>query len=211
MPYSTDYLLILLLICVISYLCGSISTAIITCKVMGLPDPRTLGSGNPGATNVLRTGSKVGAFITLVGDAIKALIPLLLVKFIMQQQGMDWQLPTALAGLSAFIGHIYSIFLKFKGGKGVATAFGMLLGLSPLTFAACALTWLLMAGIFRFSALAALTAFALAPAYIAFISGRTDWIIIVAVTSLLIFWRHKQNISNLLAGKESKIGNKAKH
>lgn len=209
MPYSVDYLALLLIIIVISYLCGSISTAIITCKVMGLPDPRTLGSGNPGATNVLRTGSKLGAAITLVGDAAKALIPLLIVKYIMQKQGLDYHLPAALAGLAAFMGHIYSVFLKFKGGKGVATAFGMLLGLCSYTFAACVITWIVMAALFRYSALAALTAFALAPLYIWLITNRLDWTIVILIVSVLIFIRHKQNIHNLLNGKESKIGNKA--
>ncbi len=208
MPYTIDYLALLLTIIVISYLCGSISTAIITCKVMGLPDPRTLGSGNPGATNVLRTGSKVGALITLIGDAVKALIPLLIVKYLLQKQGIDWHLPAALAGLAAFIGHIYSVFLKFKGGKGVATAYGILLGLNVYVFAACAATWLFMAAVFRYSALSALTAFALAPMYTWLLTQRVDWTIIILFISILIFIRHKQNILNLLANRENKLGSK---
>ncbi len=209
MSFSYEYALMLIAICAISYLCGSISTAIITCKVMGLPDPRTLGSGNPGATNVLRTGSKVGAAITLLGDAFKAAIPLLIVKYLMQKQGIDWHLPAALAGLSAFIGHIFSVFLKFKGGKGVATAFGMLLGLNPYTFLACGATWLITAAAFRFSALAGLVTFAAGPLYIWLITSRLDWTLIVLCMSTLIFIRHKQNIKNLLGGTESKIGNKS--
>lgn len=208
--FSIEYILLLIGICVISYCCGSISTAIITCKVMGLPDPRTLGSGNPGATNVLRTGNKVAALITLVGDAVKALLPLLIVKYLLISHDQDWQLPTALAGVSAFVGHIFSVFLKFKGGKGVATAFGLLLGLNHWVFIAAAATWLATAALFRYSALGALVAFALAPIYIWLFTARLDWLVLITLCSVLIFIRHKQNIKNLLNGTESKIGDKKK-
>lgn len=188
-----------------AYLFGSISTAIISCKIMGLPDPRSLGSGNPGATNVLRTGSKTAAIITLLGDVIKGALPVLLVKLFTPNYPA-WVY--ALVGLAAFLGHLYPLYYGFKGGKGVATAIGVLLAFSWPVFLAVVATWLLMAALFRYSALAALTAFALAPVYtIYFSDGKMDWLIMVMI-SIIIFWRHRSNIVRLYKGEETKLTDK---
>jgi glycerol-3-phosphate acyltransferase PlsY len=189
------------------YLLGSISTAIITCKLMGLPDPRSHGSGSPGATNVLRTGSKAAAIITLLGDAVKGLIPVLLGHFYIQHHpGPEW-LPAA-AGFGAFIGHLYPLYFGFKGGKGVATAYGVLLGIAPIVFILTGVTWLLMAGIFRISSLSALTAYALAPVYTWWQTGSLTTAGWVLFMSVLIGWRHRANIQRLLNGTEPRIGKK---
>lgn len=194
----------LALIC--GYLAGSLSAAIITCRLLGLTDPRHLGSGNPGATNVLRFGGKKAALITLVGDTLKGLVPILIVNWLLTDDSL--LLPVC-AGAGAFLGHLFPVFFKFRGGKGVATALGVLLGLSWPTFSCVIATWLIMAVAFRYSALAALTGFALAPLYIAIFSHSALLTTVMAAISALIFWRHQSNISNLLQGKESKIGEKA--
>jgi len=183
-----------------AYLLGSVSTAIITCKALGLADPRTMGSNNPGATNVLRIGGKKAAAITLFGDMLKGLIPVLIAKFI----GLDytWQ---ALIGLTAFLGHLYPIFFRFNGGKGVATAFGIYFGLNLWAGVLVALTWLFVAKVIKISSLSALIATLLAPLYFYLLTQHGWLAVIMLVMTLLIFWRHQQNISNLLQGKESKI------
>lgn len=185
---------------VIAYLMGSISTAIVVCKIMGLPDPRTVGSKNPGATNVLRIGSKKAAALTLFGDFLKGLLPVLL--------GLALQLePTVLAliGMAAFLGHLYPIFFGFQGGKGVATALGVILGLAWPVAVAALLTWLLMAKVFKISSLSALTAAVLTPLYCWLLAPKTEYIILFSVMSLLLIWRHRSNIRNLMAGAEGKI------
>lgn len=192
-----------------AYLIGSFSTAIITCRLMGLQDPRTIGSGNPGATNVLRFGGKKAASITLLGDALKGLIPVLLAKGLTIFLAMDSFLPIACAGFGAFLGHLYPVFFRFRGGKGVATALGILLIFSWKAFLLAGATWLMMAMLFRYSALAALTAFAVSPLYLSlFATSHLSPITMTAIT-LLIFWRHRSNINKLIHGQESKIGDRA--
>ncbi len=191
----------ILLVCV-SYLLGSISTAIIVCKLMQLPDPRTMGSGNPGATNVLRVGGKKAAAITLFGDMLKGLVPVLVAQWLKVDD-----LSLALVGFSAFIGHLYPVFFGFKGGKGVATLLGVLFGFSWLLGLATAGTWLIVARVFKLSSLAALIATALAPLYLYYIMGKSiPLIAVIIVMTIILFWRHKENIQNILSGKESSIG-----
>ena len=184
-----------------AYLLGSLSTAIITCKLMGLPDPRTMGSKNPGATNVLRTGNKKAAAVTLFGDFLKGLLPVLLGLAL----GMGPQ-TLALIALAAFLGHLYPVFFGFQGGKGVATALGVILGLSWQVAVAALLTWLLMAKVFRISSLSALTAAVLTPLYCWLLTPQPEFIALLLVISLLLLWRHRSNIQNLLSGREGKIG-----
>jgi glycerol-3-phosphate acyltransferase PlsY len=187
---------------IVAYLFGSISTAIVTCKIMGLPDPRNQGSGNPGATNVLRFGGKKAAIITLLGDMIKGVIPVLAAKW----YGLD-TLGLSLVAFAAFFGHLFPIFFRFQGGKGVATAFGCLVSLSWPLGLALAGTWLLTAIIFRYSSLAALLTAILAPVY-AWYFTQNNFTVVTALISVLLIYRHRKNIQNLIAGKESKIGAK---
>jgi glycerol-3-phosphate acyltransferase PlsY len=187
----------------LAYLFGSISTAILVARAMGLPDPRTQGSGNPGATNVLRIGGKKAGALTLLGDPLKGLLPVLLARFLEVTDPV-------LAGVAfaAFIGHIYPLFFGFKGGKGVATAIGVLLGVSwPVALAVMA-TWLFMAKVFRISSLSALVASALAPVYVWLLEPKTAFLIMVTVMSLILIARHRSNIEKLLRGEEGKIGNR---
>jgi len=194
-----DYTLILM-----AYLFGSLSSAIIVCKIMGLPDPRGQGSGNPGATNVLRYGGKKAAAITLAGDMLKGLIPVLVAKY------LDiTMLGLALTGFAAFIGHLYPVFFRFQGGKGVATMLGVMLGFSWWIGLATAATWLVVAKVFRISSLSALIAAAMAPVYLS--SGLDDMdhvavISVAIVMTVILFWRHRSNIQRLLKGEESFIG-----
>lgn len=197
---------------VVAYLIGSLSFAVIVSSVMGLNDPRTYGSGNPGATNVLRSGSKAAAALTLLLDAIKGLIPVLLVKY----WGPDYGLhdgTLALVAIGAFLGHLFPVFFKFKGGKGVATALGVLLGISGWLGLFVLLTWLAVALTTRYSSLSALIAAVLAPVYYVLFGG-TVWnydqsvLLAVIAMSALLLWRHAENISRLLKGQESKIGSK---
>lgn len=194
-----DYSLIL-----IAYLVGSISSAILVCNLMGLPDPRTEGSGNPGATNVLRVGGKKAAAITLIGDMLKGLLPVLAANLLGTAP-----LTLALTGLAAFLGHLYPVFFGFRGGKGVATMLGVLFGFHGLVGAATAGTWLLIAKGFNISSLAALVATLLAPVYVWLILGPSpELIITTAVMTLVLFWRHRTNIQRLLSGEEGVIGKK---
>jgi glycerol-3-phosphate acyltransferase PlsY len=185
----------------IAYLLGSISSAVVVSKLMGLQDPRHAGSGNPGATNVLRLGGKKAAILTLVGDVLKGVIPVVVA------QGLTDE-PTVLAAvaLAAFLGHLYPVFFGFKGGKGVATAFGVLVGLSPWVGIAVLLTWLIMAFAFRYSSLSAITAAVLAPLYAWIWLPHPAYIGTTFVMSLILLWRHRPNIRNLLSGAEGKIG-----
>lgn len=182
------------------YLLGSISTAIIVCKLMGLPDPRTEGSRNPGATNVARLGGKKAAALTLIGDMLKGLIPVLIAHALHAS-------PTVLAAtaLAAFLGHLYPVFFGFQGGKGVATALGVIYGLYwPVGLFTTGI-WLAMAAVFRYSSLAALTAILLTP--LGFLWLKPDMPIIIAmlIITVILYWRHRSNIANLLSGKEGKI------
>ncbi|MDH5484889.1 MAG: glycerol-3-phosphate 1-O-acyltransferase PlsY [Gammaproteobacteria bacterium] len=185
------------------YLLGSVSTAIITCKLMGLPDPRSGGSKNPGATNVLRLGGKKAAAITLFGDMLKGLIPALVaVIYAMPNETI------AAAGLAAFLGHLYPLYYGFSGGKGVATLLGVLIGTQWLVGLGTIGIWLAMAFSFKYSSLSALVAAFCAPLLVAYVTHSTVLITTTAIMSLLLFWRHRSNISNLLAGNEGKIGAK---
>ena len=194
-----DYSLI-----VIAYLVGSISSAILVCRLMGLPDPRTEGSGNPGATNVLRVGGKKAAAITLIGDMLKGLVPVLAANVLNVAP-----LTLALTGMAAFLGHLYPLFFGFRGGKGVATMLGVLFGFHELVGASTAGTWLLIAKGFKISSLAALIATLLAPLYVWLIIGPSpELIITTAVMTLILFWRHRSNIQRLLKGEEGLISKK---
>ncbi|MBK9161762.1 MAG: glycerol-3-phosphate 1-O-acyltransferase PlsY [Nitrosomonadales bacterium] len=190
-----------LIFVVAAYLLGSVSFAVVSSKLFGLADPRTYGSGNPGATNVLRSGKKAAAVLTLFGDAAKGWLAVFLaIRFALP----DAQV--ALVALAVFLGHVFPVFLGFKGGKGVATALGVLLALNVWVGLGALLTWLLMAVVFRYSSLSALVAAAGAPVYAYLLSVPHEWALACGVMSLFLIWRHKSNIQNLLAGKESKIG-----
>ena len=190
---------------VAAYLLGSVPFAMISSKVFGLADPRTYGSGNPGATNVLRSGNKKAALMTLIGDALKGAVAVI----VAQQMGFS-DTVIALVALAVFLGHLYPIFLKFKGGKGVATAAGVLLALDPVLGLAVAGTWLLVAYVSRYSSLAALIAAAAAPVVSALMYGANNQTIIVGILGMALIGKHWQNIQRLMAGQESKIGSKKK-
>ena len=188
---------------VLAYLMGSVSAAIITCKLMGLPDPRTEGSKNPGATNVLRIGNKKAAAVTLFGDFLKGLVPVLIGRLFEVEP-----LVLALIAMAAFLGHIFPIFFGFKGGKGVATALGVILGLAWQVALAALLTWLLVAKVFKISSLSALIAAVLTPFYCWLLAPQLEYMVMLSVMSLLLIWRHRSNIRNLVSGAEGKIGKK---
>lgn len=181
-----------------AYLLGSISSAIIVCKLMGLPDPRLQGSGNPGATNVMRIGGKKAAAITLAGDMLKGLLPVLAAKWV----GVP-ALVLIGTGLAAFLGHLFPVFFAFQGGKGVATAFGVLSGLSWLLGLAVLATWLVVYKISKISSLSALTASVLSPFYVWLIVGDRNYLVAVIVITVLTTWRHKTNIQRLMVGEET--------
>ncbi|MEA3394662.1 MAG: glycerol-3-phosphate 1-O-acyltransferase PlsY [Pseudomonadota bacterium] len=199
---------------VVAYLIGSLSFAVIVSRVMGLNDPRTYGSKNPGATNVLRSGSKKAAIATLLLDAAKGWLPVALVHWFGKPYGLEAG-TLALVGLGAFLGHLYPVFFRFQGGKGVATALGVLLGLDWVLGLATAATWLIMAFFFRYSSLASLAAAVFAPVYYIFGDGLA-WtmegpiLFAVSVMALLLIYRHAENIGRLARGTESKIGQKKK-
>ena len=195
-----------------AYLLGSLSFAVIVSRAMGLNDPRTYGSKNPGATNVLRSGSKAAAVVTLLLDAVKGWLPVVLVRWFGEPWGLgDFTL--ALVGLAAFLGHLWPVFFRFVGGKGVATALGVLLGFSAWLGLAAGLVWLFVAVVFRYSSLASLVAAVCAPV-IYLLGGGTLWYaespiaVAMAAMAALLGWRHKENIQRLLAGTESKLGKK---
>jgi len=185
---------------IIAYLLGSISSAIVVCRLLGLPDPRTQGSGNPGATNVLRIGGKRAAAIVLLGDSLKGLLPLLAGHLL----GLPL-LTLGLAGLAAFLGHLYPAFFRFQGGKGVATLLGVLLGLNWLLGLAAIGTWLVMAAIVRISSLSALVMAALTPAYAWYLLSDPRLAGILAFMTILLYWRHRSNIQKLLRGEEARL------
>ena len=194
---------------VLAYLLGSLSFAVIVSKAMHLDDPRSYGSGNPGATNVLRSGNKLAAIFTLLLDALKGVVAVLIARFLAERLGYADGV-VALAGLAAFLGHLYPVFFRFEGGKGVATAAGVLLALNPWVGLASLGTWLVVAIATRYSSLAALLTALLAPVYAYLLHGDSQIVVAVAVMSALLIWRHRANITKLLDGTESKLGSKAK-
>lgn len=201
MPEVTSAPMALALVAVLAYLLGSVPFGVVMARLFGLGDLRKIGSGNIGATNVLRTGNKPAAFLTLVLDAGKGGIAVLVARYAV---GAD---AAQLAGFAAFVGHCYPVFLGFKGGKGVATWLGTLLALAwPLGLAACA-TWLAVAVLFRISSLAALSAAALSPLW-TWLLGYPSMLVLAALLALLIFYRHQENIRRLIAGEETRIGRK---
>jgi glycerol-3-phosphate acyltransferase PlsY len=197
-----------------AYLIGSLSFAVIVSRAMGLADPRTFGSGNPGATNVLRSGSKKAAVLTLLLDAAKGWLPVVAVASLGAPYGLGTG-TVALVGLAAFLGHLYPVFFGFQGGKGVATAAGVLLALQPWLGAATLLTWILIAGFFRYSSLASIVAAVFAPLFYLLGDGRV-WTaepatsLAISAMTLLLLWRHRENIRRLVQGTESRIGSKGR-
>ena len=201
--HSKAFPMLTIVFVIAAYLLGSISFAVVTSKLFGLADPRTYGSGNPGATNVLRSGKKTAAALTLFGDAAKGWLAVFLaIQFALSGTQV------ALIALAVFIGHLFPVFLHFKGGKGVATALGVLLALNVWVGLGGLATWLFMALVFRYSSLAALTAAVATPIYAVLRGLPKEWVLASCILSLLLIWRHKSNIRNLLAGQESKIGSR---
>ena len=186
---------------ILGYLSGSISAGILVARLMGLGDPRDAGSGNPGATNLLRLGGRKAAIITLLVDAAKGLIPVLAAQALQLES-----LWLALVGLAAFLGHLYPVFFGFRGGKGIATGFGVMLGWHWLLGAAGLLTWVLVAAVFRMSSLSALLSFALAPVYLLLLTGDVALTAAMALMAVITAWRHRENIQRILRGEEPKIG-----
>lgn len=198
---STLQMFIYPIVVVLAYLIGSLSAAIITCKIMGLPDPRTTGSNNPGATNVLRIGGKKAAIFTLVGDLLKGLIPVVIVKLIFPAES----LLIALTALAAFLGHLFPVFFQFKGGKGVATALGCIIGLN-LWVALCAFgVWLAIFLPTKISSLSALTAAIVAPIFLWLFDASASVVIAIIIMDILLIIRHKENIQRILKGEEKKM------
>lgn len=199
---------------VLAYLVGSLSFAVIVSRVMGLNDPRTYGSKNPGATNVLRSGSKAAAVVTLLLDAVKGWLPVMLVQWFGKPYGLE-EGTIALVGLAAFLGHLWPVFFRFEGGKGVATALGVLVGISGWLGLATLATWIIIAAFFRYSSLASLVAAVFAPVYYV-MGGGLAWYteapigVAISVMAALLAWRHRENIGRLLAGTESRLGQKKK-
>jgi glycerol-3-phosphate acyltransferase PlsY len=193
---------------VAAYLIGSLSFAVIVSRLMGLADPRSYGSKNPGATNVLRSGNKAAAIVTLALDALKGYLPV--VAALLLQPRFGWgELTVALVGLAAFLGHLWPVFFRFEGGKGVATAAGVLLALNPWLGLATLLSWLIIAAFFRYSSLASIVAAVFAPFYQLLIWGGGAMLLAIVPMSLLLIWRHQANIRKLIAGTESRLGEKA--
>ncbi|GAB2902018.1 glycerol-3-phosphate 1-O-acyltransferase PlsY [Uliginosibacterium flavum] len=190
-----------------AYLIGSIPFAVVVSRAMGLSDPRSFGSGNPGATNVLRSGNKTAALLTLLGDAAKGGLVVWAARAFAPELKLDGT-ALALIAVAVFLGHVFSVFLRGKGGKGVATAAGVLLGINPLLGGAVLLVWLATALISRYSSAAAVTAAIAAPALTRWITGSEYWTVGVMAMVTVLIWRHKDNIRRLLKGEESKIGSK---
>lgn len=197
-----------------AYLIGSLSFAVVVSRFMGLADPRTYGSKNPGATNVLRSGNKAAAIVTLLLDALKGWLPVVLVQAFGEPYGLGAG-TVALAGFAAFLGHLYPVFFRFQGGKGVATAAGVILAFNPWLGLASLATWLIIAVFFRYSSLASIVTAVFAPAYF-LLGGGVAWeapgvvVLSLAAMAVLLVWRHAENINRLMAGTESKLGAKKK-
>jgi glycerol-3-phosphate acyltransferase PlsY len=206
MTFSQEILLILL-----AYLIGSVSFAVVVSKCMRLPDPYTYGSGNPGATNVLRTGNKLAAGLTLMGDALKGFFAVMLARFLLGDESLTSTLSSwVLCGvvLAVFVGHLFPVFHGFKGGKGVATACGILFGVNWVLGLATLSTWIIVAMFMRYSSLAALAAAVFGPIYFVFLFGFQPMGLALLIVCALLIWRHRSNITNLLNGTESRIGSK---
>ena len=186
---------------VLAYLFGSISTAVVVAKAMGLADPRQVGSGNPGATNILRYGGKLAAILTLLGDVLKGVIPVLLARALTADP-----IVIAITGFMAFVGHLFPVFFGFRGGKGVATACGVWLTLNPWVGLLLVATWMVTALLFRYSSLSALLSALAAPLYVAWLSDDLAYLVAMIAMSGILIFRHRSNIRNLLAGKENKLG-----
>jgi glycerol-3-phosphate acyltransferase PlsY len=184
-----------------AYLLGSVSSAVVVARIMHLEDPRDVGSKNPGATNILRYGGKTAAALTLLGDLLKGVVAVVIARLV-----TDEPLVLASVGLLALLGHVYPVFFDFRGGKGVATGFGVWLALSPWVALALVLTWLLAAALFRYSSLSALIATALCPLYVWLVLRQWPYVVLSVAMGALLIWRHRSNIEKLLAGKESRIG-----
>ena len=202
-----------LLLIPIAYLIGSVSFAVVVSKCMRLPDPHSYGSGNPGATNVLRTGNKLAAVLTLLGDALKGYIAVMLARIILGDTSLSSTMGSwVLCGvvIAVFLGHLLPIFHGFKGGKGVATACGILFGINWILGAATLSTWIIVAMFMRYSSLAALAAAVFGPIYFVFLFGFQPMGAALLVVCLLLIWRHRSNIQNLMNGTESRIGSKKK-
>ncbi|MEB0137029.1 glycerol-3-phosphate 1-O-acyltransferase PlsY [Actimicrobium sp. CCC2.4] len=199
--------MITLLSVLAAYLVGSISFAVVVSKLFGLSDPRTYGSKNPGATNVLRSGNKAAAVLTLLGDAFKGWLAVWLAYRFGPQAGLP-DSGIALVALAVFVGHLWPVFFRFVGGKGVATALGVLVGINPWLGLGTAVTWLAIAFAFRYSSLAALVAAVFAPFYYGLLFGVDAMLMAVLVMSALLIYRHRGNIANLLNGKEGRLGKK---
>jgi glycerol-3-phosphate acyltransferase PlsY len=202
-----------LLLIPIAYLIGSVSFAVVVSKCMRLPDPHSYGSGNPGATNVLRTGNKLAAVLTLLGDALKGYFAVMLARILLGDESLTSTLSSwLLCGgvIAVFLGHLFPIFHGFKGGKGVATACGILFGINWILGAATLSTWIIVAMFMRYSSLAALAAAVFGPIYFVFLFGFQPMSIALLVVCLLLIWRHRSNIKNLMDGTESRIGSKKK-
>lgn len=202
-----------LLLIPIAYLMGSISFAVVVSKCMRLPNPHSYGSGNPGATNVLRTGNKLAAVLTLIGDALKGYLAVMLARILLGDEFLTSTLNSwLLCGvvIAVFLGHLFPIFHGFKGGKGVATACGILFGINWILGLATLGTWIIVAVFMRYSSLAVLAAAIFGPIYFVFLFGLQPMGIALLVICLLLIWRHRSNIQNLLDGKESRIGSKKK-
>jgi len=193
---------------VLAYLVGSISFAVLVSRAMGLADPRSYGSRNPGATNVLRTGNKLAAALTLLGDGAKGWAAVAIARLYGPRWGLD-ESSIALVALAVFVGHLYPVFHRFHGGKGVATAAGVLLALHPLLGVGALTTWLLIAFFFRYSSLAALVAAVFAPLWDLFLFGAGPNALAIGAMSALLVWRHRGNLAKLVQGKESRIGNRS--
>ena len=200
-----------LLLIPIAYLIGSVSFAVVVSKCMRLPDPHSYGSGNPGATNVLRTGNKLAAVLTLIGDALKGYLAVMLARVILGDASLTSTMGSwILCGvvIAVFLGHLFPIFHGFKGGKGVATACGILFGINWILGAATLSTWIIVAMYMRYSSLAALAAAIFGPIYFVFLFGFQPMGAALLVVCLLLIWRHRSNIQNLMNGTESRIGSK---
>ncbi len=200
-----------LLLIPLAYLIGSISFAVVVSKCMNLPDPHSYGSGNPGATNVLRTGNKLAAALTFLGDALKGYFAVMLARILLGDQSLTSTLGSwVLCGvvIAVFLGHLFPIFHGFKGGKGVATACGILFGVNAILGIATLSTWIIVAVFLRYSSLAALAAAVFGPIYFVFLFGFQPMGIALLIVCMLLIWRHRSNIQNLLNGTESRIGSK---
>lgn len=201
MPALETTPLPIIVIALAAYLLGSVPFGLVVARAMGLPDPRTIGSKNIGATNVLRTGSKTAALATVLLDGLKGLVAVVIARAVAGEDAAQ------LAGLAAFLGHIFSAFLGFKGGKGVATFLGVLIGLAPSLGAIAAAVWLATCVATRYSSLSALVSAATAP-FVALLAGRAEMVVLLVLMAALLIWKHRENISRLRAGTESKVGAK---